>query len=116
MIILGLATFNDNFRCDIGYSYDKFAIYLLQIVAFFVAVLNLYLTFFILRAMKSVSKRTISQEQDNILNNVLGENKDAQIKRFQIRVLSIGLFTYSLLYAIIVIVAYTAVYNGEGFE
>lgn len=88
----------------------------IQALEFILALLNLILTIVIIRQFKTREGRELSDQEDEIMNEFLKQKQDAKLKRFQIRMLSRGLFIYTTLFGILSIIGDLFVFDGKGFE
>lgn len=114
LLVLGITQFDNNFLCGDSYDNHNIAVFIVQGTELAMAMLNLVLTVFIIREFKAKERsQLLSPEQRQVLNDMLNQQKDAQVKRFQITVMSIGLFIYTLLFVILSVLGDQLIYINE---
>lgn len=116
LFVLGIAQFDQNFRCDKENLNDNYAVYIIQMAEFLLSLLNLVLTIYILREFKHRENQETSPVQRDVIHNVLGTKEDAKVQKYQIKVLAGGLFIYSLIFLILYMLGDMVIYPGDGFE
>ena len=116
LMLLAIIFYKQTFDWEDDDRLDNFAIFLLQALEFGLALLNLILTIIISRQLNRRINREMSTEESEIINNMLNQKADAQIKRYQISVLSRGLFVYTICFTILTMIGDFFVYHGRGFS
>lgn len=115
LILLAVIFFDQTFNCEDEDRLDNYAIFFLQGLEFGLALLNVILTFFISRQMNARVNREMTWQEQEIMNTMLNQKEDAKIKKYQIIVLSRGLFIYTICFTIFTMIGDLFVYHGRGF-
>ena len=115
LILLAVIFFEQTFNCEDEDRLDNYAIFLLQGLEFGLALLNVILTFFISKQLNARVNRQMTKEESEIMNTMLNQKADAKIKKYQIMILSRGLFIYTISFTIFTMIGDLFVYHGRGF-
>lgn len=117
LLVLGIVMFDSNFRCTSDDYSANYVYYVVQGFEVFISFLNFILTLLIIRKLKKNQQDAIDFSQRRVLlENELGEKEEAIVKRFQMKVLSIGLLVYSILFLLATILDDTVLLPSDSFE